>query len=385
MKTINLLTPGPVPMPPEVYEALGQTMSHHRTPEFTDTLKFCLVSLKDIFCTEQPVFIHTSTGSGAMESAIVNTLSTQDEVLVINSGKFGERWRNMCQAYGLKIVHELLIPWGEAVKPEVIQNFLVEHKNIRAVLTQYCETSTGVLHPVKEIAKAVNLFPDVLLLVDAITAIGAVELNMDEWGIDVVCAGSQKAFMMPTGLSFIALSKKAWQACDQSDLPKYYFDLKAERKAQESLQTRFSSAISHIRALHAYFKYFYQQGGLNQSIQRCRQLSRATQEALNVMGLKIFSQSPSPSLTTVEVPESIDGKKLRQHLQDKYHVVFMGGQDQLAGKILRIGHLGYITNEKMLAGIQALGLSLSDFKYHLDPQQLDEANKVAQAILEGNL
>lgn len=383
MKTIHLLTPGPVPMPPEVYEALSTTMSHHRTPEFETLLCYCFNSLKDVFRTKQPVLIHTSTGSGAMESAIVNTLSSKDEVLVINSGKFGERWRNMCETYRLKKVHELLIPWGKTASAEQVKKYLENNKNIKAVLTQYCETSTGVLHPIKEIAEVVKKFPSTLLLVDAITAIGAVELEMDSWGIDVVCAGSQKAFMMPTGLSFISLSEKAWAANEQSDLPKYYFDLKAEKKANESLQTRFSSPISHIRALKAYFNYFYQNGGLEKSILRCHQLSAATHSAIEILGLKSFTESPCPSLTTLIVPKDIDGKKWRQHMQDKYQVIFMGGQDQLTGKIIRIGHLGYITNKNLLAGIEALGLSLIDLKFNLNPERVKEATNAAQSLLGG--
>jgi len=382
MKNMNLLTPGPVPMPPEVYEALGVPMSHHRTPEFTELLKYCLESLKDVFCTKQPVLMHTSTGSGAMESAIVNCLSSDDEVLVVNSGKFGERWLKMCQTFKIKKVHELNVPWGDAVKAEQIEQHLNKYPNTKAVLTQYCETSTGVLHPVKEIAQVLKKFPETLFMVDAITAIGAVELKMDEWGLDVVCAGSQKAFMMPTGLSFIALSEKAWKACEKSDLPKFYFDLKAERKANDSLQTRFSSAISHIRALEAYFKYFYKQGGLNSSLLRCQKLSQATLAAMKALKLQSYTQFHSPSLTTILVPEGVDGKKWRQLMQDKYQVIYMGGQDQLTGKIIRVGHLGYITNEKMLAGIEALGLSLIDLNYSLSPAQVAEAKSVAQKILE---
>ncbi|MCB0356706.1 MAG: alanine--glyoxylate aminotransferase family protein, partial [Bdellovibrionales bacterium] len=237
MNHLNLLTPGPVPMPPEVYQALQRPMTHHRTPEFMAVINHCRQQLKKVFNTQEPVIVLTSTGSGAMESAVVNILSTHDEVLVVVSGKFGERWCDMCNVYGVKKVHELQVPWGKSVSAQEIDNYLQKHPQITAVLTQHCETSTGALHPVKEIAQILKKYPKILFFVDAITAIGAEELKMDEWGVDVICAGSQKAFMMPTGLSFIALSAKAWQASKNSDFPKYYFDLKAELKAQEKNQT----------------------------------------------------------------------------------------------------------------------------------------------------
>ena len=319
-----------------------------------------------------------------MESAIVNCLAKTDEVLVVVSGKFGERWRDICNVYGLKKVHVINVPWGESVRVEQIKA-VMDSQPIAAVLTQHCETSTGALHPVKEIAEMLKAYPKTILMVDAITAIGAIELKMDEWGVDVICAGSQKAFMMPTGLSFIALSEKAWKKTEVSDLPKYYFNLKSELKALEKGQTFFSSAVTHIRALNAFFNYLNTQGGVEFLQKRCKLLSKATTEYIKILGLDIFPQVPSPSLTVLKVPKDIDGKKLRQHIEDKYGVVFMGGQDELLGKIIRIGHLGYITNEKLIEGREALAMALNDFDFKMNQEQIYNAKSLAKKILEETL
>ena len=368
-------------MPPEVYRALSEPMVHHRTPEFNKILEKCHEQLKTVFKTQQPVLMHTSTGSGAMESAIVNTLSQNDEVLVVVAGKFGERWRDMCQAYKIKKVHTLEIPWGESVNIELFEKKLSSLPNLKAVLSQYCETSTGALMPIREMSQVLRKFPEILFMVDAITAIGAIELEMDLWNLDVVCAGSQKAFMMPTGLSFVSMSEKAWEANKKSDLPKFYFDLKKEREVQTKAQTYYSSAVTHVKALAAYFEYFKKNGGLVGSISRCKKLSSATQKSLAELGLEIFPKIPSPSLTTVRVPSSIRARDLRQTLEDKYGVVVMCGQDQLTDSILRIGHLGYITNESLVSGINSLAKSLMDLGYPLKSSQIENMNAILNSEL----
>ena len=373
MSEYNLLTPGPVPMPPEVYKALCEPMTHHRIPAFNAILEKCFAELKKIFLTQNPVFIQTTTGSGSMESAVVNTLSFEDEVLVIVNGKFGERWRDICLSYNLKRVHTLNLEWGKAVEAIDIENYILKHPDIKAVLMQHCETSTGVLNPLERVSNILKRFPNVLLIVDAITSLGAAELKMDEWGIDVVCAGSQKAFMMPTGLSFISLSKKAWARCEKANLPRYYLDLRLELKAQSNGQTFFSTAISHVKALSAYFDYLNSKGGLSFSLNRCNSLANATRLALEAFNLKLFTDSPSPSLTTVMTPLLINSKKLRQHIEDKYSVIIMEGQDQLSGKILRIGHLGYIKNSNLIAGIESIGQSLIEFGHNINLHDIEKA------------
>lgn len=355
------MTPGPVPLSPAVREILSAPMIHHRTPEFEAVLKSVLQKLKKTFLTKQPVFMHAATGSGAMESAIVNTLSPGDEVLTIVSGKFGERWAKMAETFGIKS-HVLNVTWGEAVKVSDVERMLQSLPQVKAVFCQACETSTATVHPIREIADLVRRRENTLFIVDAITALGAMPLAMDDWGIDVVVSGSQKAFMLPTGLSFIALSEKAWKFNQSAKCPRFYFDLAQEKKALEKGETFFSSAVSHVRALDIALDSLTDTA-LSVSIRRCETLAEVTRKAGELYGLKVFSKAPSPAVTALVVPEGIDGAKLRDHLESEYNVTVMGGQDQLKGKIIRIGHLGYITDDDMYATFEALGLALRDLGY----------------------
>jgi aspartate aminotransferase-like enzyme len=355
----RLLTPGPVPLHPEVQRILGEAMLHHRTPEFERTLKNVTENLKDAFSTKELVLMQASTGTGAMESAIVNTLSAGDEVLVIVSGKFGERWAEMNKVFGMK-VHSIQVPWGEAVQIRLVDELLTKNPLIKAVFTQACETSTATIHPIQELATLVKKRPQTLFIVDAITAVGAMPLEMDLWGIDVVIGGSQKAFMLPTGLSFIALSQKAWEFNSKSTLPKFYWDLKLEKKSILKGETHFSSVVPVVRALELALVHLT---GANKAktLLRIETLSRATREAACELGFKIYSKAPSPSVTALLVPDGVDSQKLRDHIEKEYNLTLMGGQDQLKGKILRVGHLGYITNEDMTALIEILFQALNDF------------------------
>ena len=354
-----LLTPGPVPVPPEVLEILAQPMEHHRTPNFEKVFTRVRENLKTVFGTKQPVFIHTSTGSGAMESALVNTLNRGEEVLSIVSGKFGERWADMAEVFGLK-VHRLNVNWGEAVDPRAVEQFLSSHKSIRAVLTQACETSTGVLHPIAALAN-ITAKTEALLIVDGITAVGALPLPMDELGIDVLIAGSQKAFMLPTGISFVALSPRAWQRAQTANLPRYYFDLRKEKEANDRGESYYSTAVIHIKALDVVLQWV-EKRGIDFLYKRIGSLAKASREAGKAMGLNSFAKSPSTSLTALLLPEGIDGQKARANIESKYGVTLMGGQDQLKGKILRIGHMGYISNEEMITAFESIAKALNDQK-----------------------
>lgn len=355
----RLLTPGPVPLHPEVQKILAAPMIHHRTPEFEACLNRVCGKLKEAFATTQNVFMHTATGSGAMESAMVNTLSPGNEVLCIVSGKFGERWATMGQLFGLK-VHILNVPWGEAVKVDAVEHALKANPQVKAVFCQACETSTATIHPIREIAAIIKKIPHTIFIVDAITAIGAMPLEMDNWGLDVVIGGSQKAFMLPTGLSFVAVSHKAWQFVESSRLPKFYWDLKSEYKTLLKGETHFSTAVPLVRALDLMLDKLT---GVEKAktLKRIENLAQGTREALAHLGFQTFSQSPSPSVTALTTPQNMDSQKLREHVENKYNITIMGGQDQLKGKIIRIGHLGHITNEDMLALIDVLYLALKDF------------------------
>lgn len=379
MKTYTLMTPGPVPLPAEVLEVLARPMEHHRTPEFEVVFGRVLKNLKKVFMTEQSVFIQTSTGSGGMESALVNCLSPGDEVLAIVSGKFGERWADMAEVFGAKVTR-LQAPWGAAVRTEQVSEAFQKNPNFTAVLCQACETSTGVLHPIREIAQIVSQ-SDAVLMVDAITALGALPLPMDDWGIDVLIGGSQKAFMLPAGLSFISFSKKAWTRVESAKCPRFYFDIRKEKKANDAGESGFSAAVTHIRALDLVLDIFLKEG-LQKIYDRIGALSRATTAGIREMGLEIFPSRPSPSLTAVRIPEGIDGQKVRSDMEKDSLVVVMGGQDQLKGKVIRIGHMGAISDQDLISTLQALAAGLNRQSANLvSDAQVSKAIAKAKEIL----
>lgn len=376
----RLLTPGPVPLFPQVQKALAEPMIHHRTPEFQKIYARVAQGLKEVFCTKNDVFIHTSTGSGSMESAIVNTLSPGDKIISIVSGKFGERWAQIASAFGINVV-PIQVPWGHALDPKDLDIALTKNSDCKAVLVQACETSTATINPIKKIAEIIHHRPT-LLIVDGITAVGAMELPMDDWGIDVLIGGSQKAFMLPTGLSFISLSEKAWQFNKISKCPKYYWDLASEKLALSKGESQFSSAVSIIRALDVVLPLMT---GPNKSkmYSRINALAMATRAAGEALTLSVFSKCPSPSVTALSVPTQLDSQKLRSNIESKYNLTLMGGQDSLKGKILRIGHLGYITDEHLLASIEILYLALKDHGVSsLSERHLNEALALAKKHLK---
>jgi len=359
MNSKRLLTPGPVPIPKAVLEILSRPIVHHRTPEFELTLKFCLEALKKMFATSGHVFIHASTGSGGMESAIVNTLSPGDEVLCVVSGKFGERWAYMAEVFGLK-VHRMEVPWGQAVAIPEFETVLNSKPGVKAVLTQACETSTATLHPIREMARLVKERTAALFLVDAITAMGCMPMPMDEWGLDVVVAGSQKAFMLPTGLSFVGASKRALEAAQKNLQPKFYWQWKQELDANEKIQTFFSSPSSLVNALEGVLRQI-EKVGFNNVQARIEALADATRQAGTALGLEVFSKAPAPAVTALSLPQNIPGEKLRDWLEESRNVIVMGGQDKLKGRILRIGHMGDISDEDMKVFFESLAAGLDHF------------------------
>jgi aspartate aminotransferase-like enzyme len=354
-----LMTPGPVPLPPEVLDVLALPMEHHRTIEFMALYARVLTNLQKVFVSSEPAFIHTSTGSGGMESAIVNTLSPGDHVLCVVSGKFGERWAEMADVFGVRVTR-LQVEWGKVVRVEEIERHLRAHPETKAVLTQACETSTGVLHPIREIANVVRK-TKAILMVDAITALGAVPLPMDEWGIDIMIGGSQKAFMLPTGLSFISFSKKAWALTETSKIPKFYFNIRSEKAANEKGESYFSTSVTHIRALDFVIELFLKVG-MHKVHERIQTLSKATLIASRELGLKILSEVPSPSVTAILMPDGVDSQKVRAHMEKNANVIVMGGQDHLKSKIIRIGHMGAISDDDLLLTLTALVQAIQSLK-----------------------
>jgi len=352
----TVLAPGPVNLHPRVREALALPMIHHRTPEFDKILRRALAQLQRVFQTTQPAYILTATGSGGMESLLVNVLSPGDEVLGIDSGKFGERWCDMVTAFGAKL-ERLKVPWGQAVSVAAVEAHLKAHPQTRAVICQACETSTGVVHPVQELGALIHNYPSTLFLVDAITALGAMELPMDAWHLDGVVGGSQKAFMLPTGLSFVSFSAKAWARVATAETPRFYFDIRLEDKANRNGETFFSSNVSLIRALDVSLELVFAKGW-SQHLRDIQTRARFVREFGQKLGLRLYAQAPSDSVTALLVPTGVDSQKLRLNLETQHHITIMGGQDQAKGKIIRVGHMGDISWSQMQQFFLALRTEL---------------------------
>jgi len=359
MKKHYLLAPGPTPVPERALLAMAQPIIHHRTPQFSEVFAEACQLLKFVFQTEQDVLILSSSGTGAMESSIVNLFSPGDEVIAINGGKFGERWGNISEVYNLN-VHWVNVEWGKAVDVSVIKGLLDKNPNIKGVLSQASETSTTVTHPVRELAELTKK-SDCLLIVDGITAVGVTDIPMDKWGIDALVSGSQKAFMLPPGLAFIALSEKAWKAAEKSKCPRFYFDLKKERKNLAKKTSAYTPAVSLITGLRETLLMMKEEG-LDNVFARHERLARATRSAMEALGLKLLApQNPASSATGVYLPEGLDGKKFVKYIRDELGVTMAGGQDHLEGKIIRIAHLGYIDTFDIITAVSAIEMALEKF------------------------
>ena len=353
-----LLSPGPTPIPNEVALAMSETMIHHRTPQFNRVFDEARQGLKKLFGTQSDVLMLASSGTGAMEASVANLFSPGDKVLVVNGGKFGERWLNISNAYGLNPI-DLKVGWGEAVKVADVEQQLKAHPDIRGVMIQASETSTTVFHPVKEIAKLTQNGP--LFLVDGVTAVGVVPLSMDEWGIDVLVTGSQKALMLPPGLGFIALSDRAWEKTKKAKLPRFYFDLNLERKNQQKGSGAFTPAVSLIFGVRASLRMLEREG-LENVYARHARLCKATRAAATALGLKLLApDSPSPAATGIYLPNGIDADQVLEYLRDKMNITLAEGQDQLKGKVIRIAHIGYMGAFDVITAIAALEMALRKF------------------------
>ena len=361
MRKNYLLTPGPTPLPPQVCEAMSRPIIHHRTPQFQAILKEATEGLKYVFQTKNDVFILTSSGTGAMEAAVINLLSAGDTVLTVQGGKFGERWTEICRAYGIT-AEVLNVEWGKAVDPDEIRKKLKSVPKIKAVFTTLCETSTGVVFDIEAIGKVLK-DTEALLVVDAISGLGAIDLNTDGWYCDVVVSGSQKGLMLPPGLSFISVSPKAWKLIENSKSPKYYFSLKAAKKAWQRTDTPFTPAITLIIALVEALKLI-KEDGLQNIFSRHKKMAEATRLAVKALGLELYAPTaPSDIVTAVKVPEAIDGEKLVKQMRDANGVTIAGGQSELKGKIFRIAHMGFIEEFDIIAGVSCLEKVLHQMGY----------------------
>ncbi len=372
-----LLAPGPTMVAPETLLAMAQPVLHHRAPEFTAILGRAKDDLKWLYQTRSPVLILASTGTGGMEAAVSNFLSPGDRALVINGGKFGERWLKICQAYGVK-TEEIAVEWGRAVQPEAVEAALARAPSLKAVYVQASESSTGVAHDVRALGEIVRHRNGTILVVDAVSALGALDLRTDEWGLDVMVSGSQKALGLPPGLAFVSVSEKAWRLAERAKNAKFYFNLKKEREALEKNQTAYTAAVSLIVGLDHVLQELKKEG-LPEIFARHRQLARATREGMRAIGLSLYAaDAPSDSLTAVRAPEGYDGQEIYKQLRVRYGVTAAGGQDAAKGKIFRIAHMGYCDVFDVVTAVSAVELVLKGMGY---PLTLGQGVGAAEEVL----
>jgi len=376
MKKQYLLTPGPTPVPPEALLSMARPIIHHRTRQFKNILKEAIEGLKYVMQTENDVFIFTSSGTGAMESAVSNVLSPGDKALVVKGGKFGERWEKIAQSYGIEVI-PIDCEWGKSVDPTTIEAKLKQDKDIRAVYTTLCETSTGVVNDIETIGKIVSKTRAVLI-VDAISGLGAVEFKTDGWGVDIAIAGSQKGLMIPPGLAFVSITKKAWKLVEEAKSPCYYFSYKAAKKSADKTDTPWTPAVSLVIALVETLKIIKAET-IEATLQRHKKMAGAVRAAVSGLGLKLLApDAPSDAVTAIELPKSIDGAELLKTMRDKYGVSIAGGQEKLKGKICRIATMGFMTEFDVMVAISCLEIVLKEMGYSLE---LGSGVKAAQAVL----
>lgn len=372
-----LLAPGPTPVPSEALLAMAMPIIHHRSPDFVPVLDTAKKGLQWLYQTKNDVLILCSTGTGGMVGSVNNFFSPGDKALVINAGNFGERWTKICKAYGLD-VKEIAYEWGYAAKPEDVEKALKEDPSIKGVFVQASETSTGVYHDIKALASVVKKYENTIFVVDAISALVAHDLRMDEWGIDVLIGGSQKGLMLPPGLAFVGISDKAWRFSESAKCPRFYFNFKKERENLTKNQTNFTSPVTLIIGLNECLKLL-QKEGLENAFERHRRLAHATREAVRAIGLGFFSQeSHSNSVTAINAPKGFDGQEIYKNLRVKYGITAAGGQGQAKGKIFRIAHLGYADTFDIITAIAGVEMVLKGMGY---PVKLGTGVSVAQELL----
>lgn len=377
-----LMTPGPTQIPPQVLLAGAQPIIHHRTKAYSAIFAAVLEDLKHVFQTENDILCFASSGTGAMESAVVNLLSPGDEVLIASCGKFGERWRDLADVYGL-VYDYLDYEWGTPIVPEDIEKALEGDTGYKAVFVTHSETSTGVVNDMQAIGQIVE-DSDAVLVADSISGMGSAELKTDAWQVDVAVAGSQKALMCPPGLAFASVSEKAWALVERSTLPKYYFDwLKARKGLQaEDPTTAFTPPVSLTVALGEALKMIRDEG-LDNLFARHRLMGRACREAVKAMGLELFSPDDEKcsSVTAIKIPEGIEDGALRRLTRDKYGVQMAGAQGHIKGKMFRIGHCGYYNYSDIIVAIAALEMALKELGH---PMEIGAGvAKAAQVFEEG--
>lgn len=358
MKKQLLLTPGPTPIPDEVQKEMAKPIIHHRTPGYREIFAAVNQGLKKVFKTECPVLTFASSGTGAMEASVTNTLSKGDKAICVRGGKFGERFAEICEAYGVNVV-PLDVKWGEAPDPNDIKNLLDKNADVKAVFTTLCETSTGTVYDIAAIGNVVKK-TGAVLIVDVISGLGSDEFKMDEWGVDAAVGGSQKGLMLPPGLAFLAVSEKAWKMAAASTLPKYYFDIKKYKKSLEKDDMPWTPAITLVIGLKTALSMLEAEG-IDKSIARHRSDAEFTRGEIKKLGLELFSKSPSDAVTAVNVPSGVDGPALVKSIKAK-GATFTGGQGDIKDKIFRIAHMGAITRKDIEFALGLLKETLKEMQ-----------------------
>jgi aspartate aminotransferase-like enzyme len=362
----RLLTPGPVPVPEETLLELAKPVIHHRTPEFRQILTEVLADLKYVFQTQQDVIPITSSGTGAMEAALVNAVPRGAKAICLHSGRFGERWHKLWTTFGVESV-PVTAPYGQAVQPDQLAKALKDHPDAVAVSAVLSETSTGVKHDIDAFG-ALTARTNAVLIVDAISAAGALECRTDAWQVDMLATGSQKALMLPPGLAFLTVSPKAWAKIDAHQPPTFYFDLKKYRAKIKDPDTPFTPAHTLLRALRVSLQKIRAEGIENVWTRHAR-MSAAARAGFEAIGLKIFANPSAEGLTVAEVPPGIDGQALLKKLESQYGLKLAGGQDTLKGKIVRLAHMGYMDFFDVLAALSGVEMVLLEMGYKLEPGQ----------------
>ncbi|MBI4498584.1 MAG: alanine--glyoxylate aminotransferase family protein [Chloroflexi bacterium] len=355
---MNLRVPGPTPLPPEVLQAEAKPMINHRSKDFAQIQNRVVARLKESFQTANDLLLLTGSGTGAMEAAVVNTLSPGDRVLAVSIGNFGDRFADIAATFGAEVVRLTFGP-GEHADPDAVRTALAQDPTLTAVLVTHNETSTGVTNPLEDIAGVVREF-DKLLIVDGISSVGSIEIKTDAWGLDVVVSGSQKGWMAPPGLSMITMSERAWAAYRQAQMPRFYWDVGKAKKSLERGETPWTPAVSVVYALDAGLELLSQEGFANVYARHAR-LAAMTRQGIKDLGLKLVAQEEryaSNTVTAVWAPEGIEERAIRSTLRQEFDIELAGGQGELTGKIFRIGHLGYVSEADLQAVLDALRVVL---------------------------
>lgn len=378
IKKYYLLSPGPTPVPETVLAAAAEPIIHHRTPEFSRIFMETTEGIKYVFGTKEDAFILTSSGTGGMEAAVVNTLSPGDRAISINGGKFGGRWGSICQAYGVNC-KEIVLDWGQDFSKDELEAVIHAVPDAKAVFATLSETSSGAVYDVRGYGQVVAK-TDAILVIDGISGVGATACPMDEWEIDVLVASSQKSFMIPPGLAYIAFSAKAWKRVESSRLPKFYFDARQAKKNLKKQTTPWTPAISLILQQKKSLDIIREMG-LEKLYEHHRILGESTRAGIKALNLDILAQRPGNILTAVKTPPGVDGVKLVKVMQDKFRAYIAGAQDPHKGQFFRIAHLGYMGGFDVITALSALELALANMGYKFE---MGASIKAAEYILKEN-